>query len=125
MKKQVTVLSVLIIVLLSILFLTPSILKKEQTVSPTVQPTTTSKIEANRKFSYEGREGVDALTLLKEKAEIKQDDSGLVTSVNGREADSGAREYWSFYVNGKMASVGPADYITKDTEKIEWKIETY
>lgn len=76
-------------------------------------------------FSYTGREGVDALTLLKEETTVEQNDSGLVTSINDRKADEKKREFWSFYVNGKMAPVGPAEYITKDTDSIEWKIETY
>ncbi|MBI2034714.1 MAG: DUF4430 domain-containing protein [Candidatus Levybacteria bacterium] len=76
-------------------------------------------------FSYAGKNGADALTLLKEKAAVEQDASGLVISINNRKADSGNREYWAFYVNGALAPVGPADYKTKDTDKIEWKIETY
>ncbi len=76
-------------------------------------------------ISYAGRDGVDALTLLKEKAPVQQDQSGLVVSINNRKADSGKREYWAFYVNGKLASVGPAAYKTKDGDRIEWKIEKY
>ena len=67
----------------------------------------------------------DALTLLKEKAEVVQDTSGLVVQINKRKADEQKREYWSFYVNEKMASVGPKDYVTKDTDRIEWKIEKF
>lgn len=77
------------------------------------------------KFSYKGQTGKDALALLKEKAEAKQDKSGLVVSINGREVMASKREYWAFYVNGKLASVGPADYKTKDSDIIEWRIEKY
>ena len=76
-------------------------------------------------ISYAGRGGVDALTLLQEQASVEQDPSGLVVSINNRKADSGKREYWAFYVNGAFAPVGPAEYKTKDTDKIEWKTETY
>ena len=124
MKKQAIVLSALIVILLGTIVVSPSIIKKD---SNTVQvsPTITSVSEVNKKFTYKGKEGIDALNLLREETTIKQDNSGLVISINGREADSSNREYWSFYVNGKMASVGPADYITKDDDLIEWKIETY
>ena len=76
-------------------------------------------------ISYAGRGGVDALTLLQEQASVEQDPSGLVVSINNRKADSGKREYRAFYVNGALAPVGPAEYKTKDTDKIEWKTEIY
>ncbi len=74
---------------------------------------------------YQGLEGKDALTLLKQKAEVAQDNSGLVVAINGRKAESAKREYWAFYVNGKMAEVGPADYKTKEGDTIEWRISNY
>lgn len=76
-------------------------------------------------LSYRGKEGKDALSLLKEQAAVVQDKSGLVTAINGRKADTVKREYWAFYVNSKMAEVGPLEYKTKDTDMIEWKIEKY
>lgn len=91
--------------------------KSETKVAATAQATTT--------FSYPGVAGKDALTLLKEKTTVEQDSSGLVSSINMRKADSTQHEYWAFYVNGKMASVGPASYVTKSSDKIEWKIEKY
>lgn len=76
-------------------------------------------------LSYRGKEGRDALSLLKEQAVVAQEQSGLVTAINGRKADTAKREYWAFYVNSKMAEVGPLEYKTKDTDTIEWKIEKY
>ena len=75
--------------------------------------------------SYQGRAGKNALFLLQEKATIEQATSGLVTAINSRKADASAHEYWAFYVNGKLGQVGPADYQTKEGDKIEWKIEKY
>ena len=40
-------------------------------------------------------------------------------------AEESKKEYWAFYINGKMANVGAADYQTKEGDKIEWKIEKY
>ena len=76
-------------------------------------------------FSYKGEEGKNALTVLKEKTIIEQSSSGLIVSINNRKADDKKKEYWSFYVNGKMAEVGPADYQTKKGDLIEWKIQKY
>lgn len=76
-------------------------------------------------FSYKGEIGKSALDILKEKASVDEASSGLVTGINGRRADNSAHEYWAFYVNGKLADTGPADYQTKDTDLIEWKIEKY
>ncbi len=90
---------------------TPTIVSERKTQDQTV--------------TYKGEEGKDALTLLKEFAKVEQGPSGLVTSINSRLAEDKNKEFWAFYVNGKMSEVGPADYQTKDEDKIEWKIETY
>lgn len=77
-------------------------------------------------FSYEGKEGKNALQLLKQHAKsMEQGGSGFVTGINGRIADERKKEFWAFYVNGKMAEVGPAAYVTKEGDKIEWKKEKY
>ncbi|HVF69160.1 MAG TPA: DUF4430 domain-containing protein [Xanthomonadales bacterium] len=92
--------------------------------SPT--PTIVSEQETqSQTLSYQGEDGKDALSLLKDKATVEQNSSGLVISINDRLAEDKNKEFWAFYVNGKMAEVGPAEYITKDTDKIEWKIERY
>jgi hypothetical protein len=79
----------------------------------------------NKTFEYKGKDGVDALTLLKEKTNVELDSVGMVVSVNGIKANYEKREFWGFYVNGEMAQAGAADYKTKDTDVIEWKIENY
>jgi hypothetical protein len=76
-------------------------------------------------ISYKGENGKDALTILKQKFSVSQDNSGIVNIIGGKKADAGKHEYWAFYVNGKTASVGPADYKTIDKDLIEWKIEKY
>ncbi|HVZ58814.1 MAG TPA: DUF4430 domain-containing protein [Patescibacteria group bacterium] len=98
---------------------------------PAVKTTTTSptpavkQASAHDSLTYSGEEGVDALTLLKQHATIEQDRSGLVDSINGRKADASKKEYWSFFVNNKMAQVGPADYVTHKGDMIMWKIQIY
>lgn len=97
----------------------------KNTASNTNSIQATTAKESNDTFSYAGEEGVDALTLLENQAEVEMNASGLVTSINGKMADEKKREFWSFYVNGKLANVGPKDYITKSADRLEWKIETY
>ena len=84
-----------------------------------------SEVVDNKSFEYKGEEGKDALSLLKEKTAVELNDKGMVVSVNGRKAETEKREFWGFYVNGKMAEVGAADFKTKDTDVINWKIENY
>lgn len=124
-NKYVISLFILVIAVVGIFLISPSALNKQKSDNPTISPASAQISETKDSFAYKGKNDTDALTLLKERTEVMQDDSGLVTSINGREADSGAREYWSFYVNNEMANVGPADYITKDSDNIEWKIESY
>ena len=78
-------------------------------------------------ITYTGEDGVSAYQILveKEHAWLLTNSSGLIISINDRKADLDKHEFWAFYVNGKMAEVGPQDYITKGVDKIEWKIETY
>ena len=72
--------------------------------------------------------GKTVLDLTKEKANIKTKGEGInayVTEINSKEALNSKKEYWAFYVNGKMAEVGAGSYKLKDGDKIEWKIEKY
>jgi hypothetical protein len=94
-------------------------------VSEIPQTTLQQDIVISDTFTYSGQAGVDALALLKSKTAVEQATSGLVTSINGRKADASKREFWSFYVNGAMAPVGPEEYITQSNDQIEWKVETY
>lgn len=73
---------------------------------------------------YNGQKGVDALTLLKKHAMVQTKHysfGDLVTSINGSQGNG--PEYWTFYVNGRQANVGAGSYITKSTDKLEWKLQ--
>jgi hypothetical protein len=121
----------LAIILIGFLLLTGVCVAAALTIAPKnatvrlAKPTPTSILQQNKYFSYSGQKDKDALTLLKQKVSISQNTSGLVTAINGRKADTSKHEYWAFYVNGKYAQVGPAQYKTKEGDKIEWKIEKY
>lgn len=124
LKKHFLLIAFLVVCLIALVFVFPRIAVNFEKTS--VPPELTNAITADKEtFSYKGEEGKDALTLLKEKTTVGQDASGLVSSINGRKAETAKREYWAFYVNKEMASVGPAEYQTKETDTIMWKIETY
>ena len=93
----------------------------------TTSQVATASISADGKTaSYMGVDGKTALELLKSytKSDTKTF-SGLgeyVVSINGLVSDDG-KNYWSFYINDVAAQVGAGDYVTKSTDKIEWRLE--
>jgi hypothetical protein len=124
-KKIIGVVTILIVMLLSCFwFLKDKDSNKKESFENTTEKQETI-IESKDEFKYDGKEGIDALTLLKEKTAVEQDKSGMVVSINGRKTETEKREFWGFYVNGEMAQVGSADFKTKDTDVINWKIENY
>jgi len=101
-NKKILFLPVFLVVILFGVYL----FKPQKQITPTQNnPTSIITISPTQKllsdkFEYQGQEGVDALTLLKQKTAVEQDPSGLVVSISGRLADNNKREFWSFYING-------------------------
>lgn len=76
-------------------------------------------------IAYDGQDGKDALTLLKEKYSIEstQSDFGaFVSSINGIKAEDNIN-FWALYVNDVMATQAADKTITKTTDKIEWRLD--
>lgn len=108
-----------IVLVLAVFFVSGLNTKQKGTInSQIVAPVSTE-------ISYKGEAGKDALTILKQKFSVSQNTSGMVSIIGAKKADAAKHEYWAFYVNEKMANVGPADYKTADSDLIEWKIEKY
>jgi len=83
--------------------------------------TTDSKL-----VSYKGEDGKNALELLKKAAKVEYEDSAngaFVSSING--IKNSDKEYWIFYLDGKMAEVASDKYTTKSTDTIEWKYQGF
>ncbi len=116
MKQQRTLLYAAMAIILAFgLYLV--IPRSSDTATPVGQEQTTE-------ISYKGVDGKNALELLDASYEIetqKFDFGQMVLSINGRKA--GSDEFWAFYVNGELAQVGAADYQTKSTDTISWKLE--
>lgn len=69
-----------------------------------------------------------ALDLTKEKAKVVTKGEGAnayVVKINNKLAEDSKKEFFAFYINGKMAEVGAGSYKLKQGDKIEWKIEKY
>lgn len=76
--------------------------------------------------SYVGKKGATALLQLKETAEgvvTKSSSYGEYVDAIGERSSGEDGKYWTFYVDGKLASVGAGVYTAKGGEKIEWKFE--
>jgi hypothetical protein len=123
-KKQYLLLAIIFVIVVAVASLFA--LRSGSSTSSKVLKTSSNQVTTHiGTVSYKGETGKDALTLLKHHATVVQDKSGLVTTINGRKADKAKHEFWEFLVNGKEAQVGPAQYQTKSTDTIEWKIGHY
>jgi hypothetical protein len=47
----------------------------------------------------------------------------MITGIDGVLADSS--HYWAFYINDKLAERGADQVVTKNGDKIEWKMESF
>lgn len=75
-------------------------------------------------LSYQGQNGQNALVLLKTHAQVQTKHysfGDMVTAING--VTGSGPKYWTFYLNGKMASVGAGAYTTKSTDHVTWKLQ--
>ena len=94
--------------------------------SQTTEPEQKITFSEDRKtVIYDGEEGKTALETLESLATVTTQDSSfgkMVTGINGRAADPSV-EYWSFYVNGQMASEGAGTYRAQPGDRIEWRLE--
>ena len=89
-------------------------------------PATLQTSADGKVVNYQGQTGKTALAVLQSLAKVETKSSSygdFVVGINGVTAD-GTKEFWSFYVNGKLADQGAGTYQSKDSDKIEWKVES-
>lgn len=75
-------------------------------------------------LSYHGQAGQNALMLLKKHASVQTKHysfGDMVTAIDGTKG--AGPKYWTFYINGKMASVGAGSYTAKSTDILTWKLQ--
>lgn len=92
--------------------------------SPKKTESSVSTKTQTEKLTYQGEDGKSALQLLKKHAKVETKSSSLgeyVVSINGSDGDG--KKYWLYYVNDQEANVGAGAYITRNSDKIEWKLQ--
>ncbi len=92
------------------------------------QKITVAKTKQSAFESNQIEKGKTALDLLNKTAQVKMKGTGknaFITEINGVAADEKKKEYWAFYINGKLGDVGAGSYILKEGDKIEWKKESF
>jgi len=90
-------------------------------------PKSSSQTQTHKQITqiiYYGVNGQNALALLEKHAQVQLKHYSFgeeVIVING--AVGNGPKYWTFYINGKESSVGASSYITKNTDKLEWKLQ--
>ncbi len=125
MKKNNKIIKILlsIFAIVSITIMFNYTIEKKSSQNQNNNKTQLENIENN--ISYDGKEGIDALSILKEKYPVEfqiSEFGSFVTSINGQSAETN-KNFWAFYVNGMLADKAADKFITKNTDKIEWKLE--
>src|SRR5262245_34594599 len=91
--------------------------------APKAAPAATPARVERLVIAYEGEDGKTALELLKSRARVRTRSSQLgelVEEINGVRSDN---DYYLFYyINGSMAKTGAGNYLTRNGDKIEWKL---
>ena len=129
MKKIVLFSTIALLVVIGYFFYQKKILTARRIVVQQPVISAYLKITDQSNFvKYSIAPGKSALDLTKEGAAIITKGGGAnayITGINGQVALDSKKEYWAFYINGKLADVGAGSYILKGGDKIEWKIEKY
>ena len=85
---------------------------------------TVKQDEKTSRIRYQGVNGKNALELLEAyyRVETKHFVFGdMIVGIDGVTPDT--KHFWAFYVNDTLSQVGAETYITKSTDRIEWKLE--
>lgn len=91
---------------------------------PAFNPVDATSTTQSSQISYQGQEGVTALELLKNTHQVETasyDFGEMVNSIDG--VKPGENQFWSFYINGEMATEGADTYVTKSSDTLSWKLD--
>lgn len=132
MNKKTNIIVVLIFAAIGLIVVSLALLgqRTNQTTNPAGNSPTNQSQNSTKTsgVTYNGQDGKTALELLQSVATIETSGDGemaFVTSINGVKADPSANQFWAFYINGQSASVGAGSYITKNSDTISWKLDTF
>lgn len=74
----------------------------------------------------DGSTALQTLIFSSHKVDVKGErENAFIIAIDGKRASAIDREFWALYVNGKQAEVGAGTYRIKNSDTIEWRIETY
>jgi len=91
---------------------------------PVPQEIVKQAVAAVSAISYDGQDGKSALDLLKENNQVNEQETSFgtfVTEINGIKNENGS--YWMFYINDQVSESSSDTYVTKNSDKIEWRYE--
>ena len=122
--------SLLLAVILSVAFIsagcssgTKGVAQPPKEVSS--EATTPEQVKPITNVSYAGKDGQNALDLLKASHQVEAKTfkgiGEMVSGIDGTIADQS--HFWAFYVNGKSSDVGASAYVSKNSDTLEWKLE--
>ena len=97
------------------------------TRKPVNAPTITQNTQQVTSVKYEGQDGRNALDLLRVFHQVETKDTSFgpqIMGIDGVVPDP-SNSYWAFYINGKLADKGADQYVTKNGDQIEWKVEKF
>jgi hypothetical protein len=97
--------------------------KPPASTTQAVQGAQASQQQSDNHVTFVATKGTNVLDQLKVHATVETKNSQygpFVDAINGKKEEG---KFWSFYVDGQMAQVGAAEYVTQGGEKIEWKLE--
>ncbi len=126
-RKFALAASAIMVVAIAIFVIALTNNKPKDTATDTPAPASSQQqtAEQSNVVNYKGVNGKTALELLKEVAQVETKDSSYgvyVDAINGIKGGTDGK-YWTFYVNGTMATSGADAYQTKEGEVIEWKFQ--
>lgn len=129
MKKQILTYTIVVLVAIGVIiggFYGYQALTSKKSDS-TVVANSCETSNNGRTVTYKGEDGTTALAILQKACQTEssgQGESSFITRINGVEANS-SKEFWSFKVNGEMASVGAGSYTTKSSDTITWELSPF
>ena len=126
MKKRIIIYIIGALVLIGGITTAVYFYQSNKTSDNTVK-TEQKETKKTNEITYKGKNGITALALLKQNAEIitrGEGEAAFVTVINGVAANP-KNQFWAFNVNGKAATVGAGSYVTKDSETITWKLSSF
>lgn len=96
--------------------------KNQEPSSATASITITADNHSDTKeVSFET--GDTVMDVLEENYSIEEE-SGMVTSIDGRSQDPATNTYWMYTVNGTLAEKGAAEQVVAEGDTIEFYLET-